>query len=86
MSIRSAQIHRVRLSLFKAGEKGLRETQIIYLEQRHHELGEEFTRETLLALVMTGTIERLTEGPKRFKTISDKEKKQVVRYRYVGKA
>lgn len=81
--LRSTQADRIIIQCFRAGEKGVRETQIVYLEGRHHGFGEVFIKDTLEQLVEAGKIRRTVEGPRRFKTESTKERYRIVRYHYV---
>jgi hypothetical protein len=85
MSIRGEQKVRI-VVMCQRKPRGVRKTQIIYLEQRHHELGSAFTHETLEELVRDGYLTKSIEGPRKYKTVTTKEKNQIVRYRYAGKA
>lgn len=82
MSLKTDQIERILQMVERKGAQGVRETQILYLEARHHGFGTPFTRMTLNEMVGTGLIYRRDIGPKRFKTVSDREKNRVVKYYY----
>lgn len=83
MSIRGDQLTRLLMSIHRGGEKGKTETALIYFEERFHELGADFTLGTLKDLISTGMVKRTTDRTRGYKTISEKEKKEVVRYTYV---
>lgn len=83
MSIRGDQLTRLLLSIHRGGKKGKTEPALLYFELRFHQLGEEFTLGTLEDLVTMGMVKRSTDRTRGYKTISEKEKKEVTRYTYV---
>jgi hypothetical protein len=85
MSIRGEQKVRIVL-MCQRNPRGVRESQVIYLEERHHKLGKVFTCDTLEELVAEGYLSKTIEGPRRFKSVANKERRQIVRYKYVGEA
>lgn len=80
MSIRSEQQKRLMYKISMTRNKGKNERALIYEEFRYHQFGAEFTKVSLQELVVEGKLRYEVRGPKRFKTISDKEIKQTVRY------
>lgn len=78
--LKAEQIVRIVKMVHLSGTKGKNEKAICYSEERFHQVGAQYTKNTLQELVAAGVLVRDLHGTRRFKTISEKEKKQIIRY------
>lgn len=82
---RAEQKKRLTVKVFRSGDKGKNERTICYEEQRYFDLGAEFTQETLAELVDEGVLRVEKTGPKRFRSVPNRERYQMTRYWYVSR-
>lgn len=80
MSIREEQVDRLLEQILNSGATGKLERFMIYSESRFRNLGEEFTMFSLNLLVESGLVKRVDERKRKYKSVTEREQLQNMRY------